>query len=98
MTGPDGAGDNRYKVRLEDLGPAPDDRTTSTEYVAERLAKRPNPYTIEGMIDGIGQLSSAAIEDPDSERGRAARTMVLILLAPFLLGGFFELIGVLRIF
>jgi hypothetical protein len=92
-----GSGANPYHVRLEDLGPSPEERTTSVEYVADRLKKKPNPYTIEGMIDGIGQLSSAAIEDPESPRGRSARTMVLWLLVPFLVAGFFELIGVLRL-
>ena len=87
---------NPYRVRLEDLGPAPEDRTASVEYIADQL-KRSNPYTIEGMIDGIGQLSSAAVEEPDSPRGRQARTMVLLLLVPFLLAGVFELAGVLRI-
>jgi hypothetical protein len=92
-----GSGSNPYHVRLEDITPPPEERTTSVEYVADRLKKKPNPYTIEGMIDGIGQLSSAAVEDPDSPRGRSARVMVLWLLVPFLVAGFFELIGVLRL-
>jgi hypothetical protein len=92
-----GSGSNPYRVRLEDLGPPPDERTTSVEYVADRLKKKPNPFTIEGMLDGIGQLSSAAIEEPDSPRGRSARTMVLLLLVPFVIAGLFELAGVLRL-
>jgi hypothetical protein len=92
-----GSGSNPYHVRLEDITPPPEERTTSVEYVADRLKKKPNPFTIEGMIDGIGQLSSAAVEDPDSPRGRSARVMVLWLLVPFLVAGFFELFGVLRL-
>lgn len=92
-----GSGSNPYHVRLEDLGPPPEDRTTSVEYVADRLKRKPNPFTIEGMIDGIGQLSSAAVEDPDSPRGRSARVMLLWLLLPFLIAGVFELAGVLRL-
>lgn len=93
-----GSDPNPYHVRLEDITPPPDERTTSVEYVADRLNKKPNPFTIEGMIDGIGQLSSAAIEEPESPRSRSARVMVLWLLVPFLIAGFFELIGVLRLF
>ena len=93
-----GSGSNPYHVRLEDITPPPEERTTSVEYVADRLKKKPNPYTIEGMIDGIGQLSAAAIEEPDSPRSRSARVMVLWLLVPFLVAGFFELIGVRRLF
>jgi hypothetical protein len=93
-----GSGSNPYRVRLEDITPPPEERTTSVEYVADRMKKKPNPFTIEGMIDGIGQLSSAAIEDPESPRSRAARTMVLWLLLPFLIAGIFELFGVLRLF
>ena len=93
-----GSGANPYRVRLEDISPPPEERTTSVEYVADRLKKKPNPFTIEGMIDGIGQLSSAAIEDPESPRGRAARSMVLWLLLPFVIAGIFELAGVLRLF
>jgi hypothetical protein len=93
-----GKGSNPYHVRLEDITPPPEERTTSVEYVADRLKKKPNPFTIEGMIDGLGQLSSAAIEDPESPRGRSARTMVLWLLVPFVVAGFFELVGVLRLF
>ena len=93
-----GSGANPYHVRLEDISPPPDERTTSVEYVADRLKKKPNPFTIEGMIDGIGQLSSAAVEDPDNPRGRSARLMVLWLLLPFLIAGVFELVGVLRLF
>lgn len=92
-----GSGSNPYHLRLEDISPPPEERTTSVEYVADRL-KKPNPFTIEGMIDGIGQLSAAAIEDPESPRGRSARTMVLWLLVPFLIAGVFELVGVLRLF
>jgi hypothetical protein len=92
-----GSGSNPYRVRLEDLGPPPEDRTTSVEYVADRLKHKPSPYTIEGMIDGIGQLSSAAVEDPESPRGRSARAMVLWLLVPFVVAGIFELAGVLRL-
>jgi hypothetical protein len=95
---PPGSGSNPYRVRLEDITPPPEERTTSVEYVADRLKKKPNPFTIEGMIDGIGQLSSAAVEDPESPRGRAARTMVLWLLLPFVIAGIFELAGVLRLF
>ena len=93
-----GSGSNPYRVRLEDITPPPDERTTSVEYVADRLKRKPNPFTIEGMIDGIGQLSSAAVEDPESPRSRAARTMVLWLLLPFVIAGIFELFGVLRLF
>ena len=93
-----GSGPNPYRVRLEDITPPPEERTTSVEYVADRLKKKPNPFTIEGMIDGIGQLSSAAVEDPESPRGRLARTMVLWLLLPFVIAGIFELAGVLRLF
>jgi hypothetical protein len=90
-------GDNPYRVRIEDLGPAPEERGTSTEYVAERMRKKPNPYTIEGMIDGIGALSQMAVEEPDTHNGRAARTMVKILLVPFLVGGVLEITGVLHL-
>jgi hypothetical protein len=90
-------GDNPYRVRIEDLGPAPEERGTSTEYVAERMRKKPNPYTIEGMIDGLGALSSMAVEEPNSLNGRRARTMVTILLIPFVVSGVLEIAGVLHL-
>ena len=71
-----------------------EERGTSTEYVAERMRKKPNPYTIEGMIDGIGALSLMAVEEPNSENGLRARKVVLILLVPFVISGVLEIVGV----
>jgi hypothetical protein len=85
LPGPDDMGEssetgeaNKYRRRVEDIDPARTDPAAMIEH-HEPIRERPNPYTVEGYIQGFRDLSEAAITGHGQRRYRA-RLLVLVTL------------------
>jgi hypothetical protein len=71
--------DNPYRRRLEDIDPARKDPSTTIEHV-EPPRRRPNAFTVEGFLQGVGDIAEAAVSDREPRRSKARVLAFFFLL------------------
>ena len=86
---------NRYRQRIEDIDPAHLEPSTMIEY-HEKLAAKPSPFTIEGYLQGMSDLSEAAVNGRGQVRARA-RFLVFMTLAAALTPPAILMLGLLHL-
>lgn len=80
-----------YGQPRDPLDPDGEIEPATATAVVEHREPDPNPYTIEGLIAGIGKMSTSAAHG-DVRARRATRLMMCIYLAPFVVAGMAALI------
>jgi hypothetical protein len=87
--------ENKYRTRVEDIDPAHLDPSTMIEY-HEKLAAKPSPFTIEGYLQGMSDISEVAITGKGKVRAQA-RFLVFMTLAAALTPPAILMLGLLHL-